>query len=60
MSGRVRGPGRARSTETGVAPYWRAADLVIFAVLVIAGSVLLVPAYGSAAPVWATAVGATL
>ncbi len=60
MSGRVRGPGRARSTETGVAPYWRVADLATIAVLVITGSVLLVPAYGSTAPVWATAVGATL
>ena len=60
MSGRVRGPGRARSAETGIAPFWRVADLTVFAVLVTAGSVLLVPAYGTFAPVWATALGAAL
>jgi len=43
MSGRVRGPGRARTTESDVAPWWRAADLGLLALLVIAGSALLVP-----------------
>ncbi len=60
MSGRVRGPGRARSAATGFAAFWRVADLTVLAVLVTAASVLLVPAYGSAAPVWATALGAAL
>src|SRR6478672_5211615 len=60
MSGRVRGPGRARSAETGVGPFWRLADLAILAAMVVGGSVLLVPAYGSSAPVWATALGAAI
>src|SRR6478735_2143867 len=60
MSGRVRGPGRARSAETGVGPFWRLADLAILAAIVVGGSVLLVPAYGSSAPVWATALGAAI
>ena len=33
---------------------------MVFAVLVVTGSVLLIPAYGRAAPVWATALGATV
>ena len=41
MSGRVRGPGRARTTEIDVAPWWRAADLGLLALLVIAGSALV-------------------
>ena len=57
MSGRVRGPGRARTTESDVAPWWRAADLGLLALLVIAGSALLVPTYGGTAPMIATAVG---
>jgi hypothetical protein len=38
--------------------WWRAADLAVLAGLVVLGSLLLVPAYGSAAPVVAAAVGA--
>ena len=61
MSGRVRGPGRARAAGgSGVAPWWPAADLLVLAALVIVGSVLLVPVYGRAAPVLATAVGAAV
>lgn len=58
MSGRVRGPGRSRVVGTG--RWWRTADLAVLAALVTVGSVLLVPAYGSAAPVVAAAVGAAV
>jgi hypothetical protein len=61
MSGRVRGPGRARTAGgSGFAPWWPAVDLVVLAAMVIVGSLLLVPVYGSAAPVLAAAVGAAL
>jgi len=60
MSGRVRGPSRARTAESGVAPWWRIADLGVFGLLVTAGSALLVPTYGNAGPVLATAVGAAV
>lgn len=59
MSGRVRGPRRARSLAHA-GRWWRAADLAVLAGLVVIGSVLLVPAYGSAAPVVAAAVGAAV
>jgi hypothetical protein len=58
VSGRVRGPGRSRVVGTG--RWWRTADLAVLAALVTVGSVLLVPAYGSAAPVVAAAVGAAV
>ncbi|MEP6559633.1 MAG: transglutaminaseTgpA domain-containing protein, partial [Nakamurella sp.] len=61
MSGRVRGPGRARTAGgSGFAPWWPAADLLVLAALVVLGSILLVPVYGSSAPLLATAVGAVL
>ena len=60
MSGRVRGPGRARATDSGWAGWWRAADLGLLGVLVVVGSTLLIPAYGSAAPVLAAAAGAVV
>ncbi|MET0863743.1 MAG: transglutaminaseTgpA domain-containing protein [Nakamurella sp.] len=61
MSGRVRGPGRARTAGgSGFAPWWPAADLVLLAAMVVVGSFLLVPVYGSYAPVVATAIGAAL
>ena len=50
--------GRARSPRRR--PFWRLADLAVLAALVVLGSLLLVPAYGSAAPVVAAAVGAAL
>ena len=59
MSGRVRGPRRARRIA-GTGRWWRAADLAVLAGLVVLGSLLLVPAYGSAAPVVAAAVGAAV
>ena len=59
MSGRVRGPRRARSAA-GTGRWWRAADLAVLAGLVVLGSLLLVPAYGSAAPMVAAAVGAAV
>ena len=59
MSGRVRGPRRARSIA-GAGRWWRAADLAVLAGLVVLGSLLLVPAYGSVAPVVAAAVGAAV
>lgn len=59
MSGRVRGPRRARSLA-GAGRWWRAADLAVLAGLVVLGSLLVVPAYGSAAPVVAAAVGAAV
>ncbi len=55
MSGRVRGPRRARA---GAGGWWPIADLAVLAGLIVLGSLLLVPAYGSAAPVAAAAVGA--
>ena len=61
MSGRVRGPGRARTAGgSGFAPWWPAADLVVLAAMVVLGSAVLVPVYGSSAPVVAAAVGAIL
>ena len=57
MSGRVRGPRRARSSAAA-GRWWRSADLAVLAGLVVLGSILLVPAYGSAAPVVAAATGA--
>ena len=61
MSGRVRGPGRARTAGgSGFAPWWPAADLLMLAGMVVIGSILLVPVYGSSAPVLATAIGAAL
>ncbi|HEY7814315.1 MAG TPA: hypothetical protein VIC62_13820, partial [Nakamurella sp.] len=59
MSGRVRGPGRSR-VLAGAGRWWRAADLAVLAALVAVGSLLLVPAYGSGAPVVAAAVGAAV
>ena len=59
MSGRVRGPGRSRAAA-GAGRWWRAADLAVLAALVVVGSLLLVPAYGSGAPVVAAAVGAAV
>lgn len=59
MSGRVRGPRRARSLA-GAGRWWHAADLALLAGLVVLASTLLVPAYGSAAPVVAAAVGAAV
>lgn len=59
MSGRVRGPRRARNLA-GAGRWWPAADLAMLAGLVTLGSVLLVPSYGSAAPVVAAAVGAAV
>lgn len=56
MSGRVRGPRRAPSSAA-TGRWWRAADLAVLAGLVVLGSILLVPAYGSAAPVVAAATG---
>lgn len=59
MSGRVRGPRRARSVATA-GRWWRAADLAVLAGLVVLGSLLVVPAYGSVSPVVAAAVGAAV
>lgn len=59
MSGRVRGPGRSR-IGAGTGRWWRVADLAVLAALVVIGSVLLLPAYGSTAPVAAAAVGAAV
>lgn len=56
MSGRVRGPRRARSSAV-TGPWWQAADLAVLAGLIVLGSILLVPAYGSAAPVAAAVAG---
>jgi hypothetical protein len=44
----------------GAGRWWRAADLAVLAALVAVGSLLLVPAYGSGAPVVAAAVGAAV
>ena len=60
MSGRVRGPSRARTGETGSASWWHAADLAVLGAMIVLGSVLLVPAYGTIAPVLATATGAVV
>ena len=48
MSGRVRGPVRARVVDSGAAPWWPAADVAILAAMVTIGSLLLVPTYGGA------------
>jgi hypothetical protein len=58
MSGRVRGPGRVRGADNGVARWWWPADLGVLAAMVILGSVVVIPTYGSIAPVLATATGA--
>ncbi len=59
MSGRVRGPRRSRSIATSHR-WWRAADLAVLTGLIVVGSLLLIPAYGSAAPTVAAAVGAAV
>ncbi|HEY5882616.1 MAG TPA: transglutaminase-like domain-containing protein [Nakamurella sp.] len=59
MSGRVRGPGRRR-VVAGAGKWWHVTDLVVLAALVVVGSLLLVPAYGSTAPVAAAIVGAAV
>jgi len=59
MSGRVRGPRRGRSLAAA-GRWWRPADLAVLAGLIVIGSLVLVPAYGSAAPVVAAAVGAAV
>ena len=60
MSGRVRGPGRARVVDSGIAPWWPAADVAILGAMLTLGSLLLVSTYGGVAPVVATALGASI
>jgi hypothetical protein len=60
VSGRVRGPGRARVVDNGVAPWWPAADVAILGAMVATGSLLLVSTYGGVAPVIATALGVSI
>jgi hypothetical protein len=59
VSGRVRGPGRSR-IAIGSGRWWPWADLAVVVGLVVVGSLLLVPAYGSTAPVVTAAVGAAV
>ena len=58
MSGRVRGPGRVRAADSGVARWWWPADLTVLGALVVLGSALVTGTYGSLAPVLATTAGA--
>ena len=44
----------------GAGKWWRVTDLVVLAALVVVGSLLLVPAYGSSAPMGAAAIGAAV
>ncbi len=69
MSGRVRGRGERASDARGPAAraggrvaswWWPAADLALLGGLVVLASTLLLPVYGSSAPVRATAVGAAV
>jgi hypothetical protein len=60
VSGRVRGPGRARVVDSGIAPWWPAADVAILGAMLTLGSLLLVSTYGGVAPVVATALGASI
>jgi len=60
MSGRVRGPVRARVADRGAALWWPAADMAVLGVLVTIGSLLLVPTYGGPAPVVAAAIGSLI
>ena len=60
MSGRVRGPVRARVVDSGAAPWWPAADVAILAAMVTIGSLLLVPTYGGPAPVVAAGLGSLI
>ena len=60
MSGRIRGRARDPHATPSTRRWWVAADLVLLGGLVVLASVLLMPAYGGAAPVIATATGATI